>query len=103
VAAAVRFGPHGIVEDARVVLGAVASHPLLVRESQELVGHSLTDDAIEGFAEHAASHAKPLDNTDFHMTWRKTVARSFLAGALRELRGDDPATFPLLARTICGR
>ncbi len=101
VAAALRFGAHGIVEDARVVLGAVASHPLLVAESQSLVGHPLTDDAIESFAERAARHAKPLDNTDLQMTWRKTVAQSLLAGALRELRGDDPKTFPLLARTCC--
>ena len=86
VAAAIRFGPHGVVEDARVVLGAVASHPLLVPESQMLVGHALTDDAIESFAEQASTHAKPLDNTDFQMTWRKTVARTFLANALRVLR-----------------
>ena len=67
-----------------------------------LVGSALTDDAIEAFAEAAAVHAKPLDNTDFAMTWRKSVARTFLAGVLRELRGDDPATFPLLARSCCG-
>ncbi len=98
VAAAIRPGPHGVIEDARIVLGAVASHPLLVPESQLLIGRTLTDNVIEEFAEGAARHARPLDNTDFAMTWRKSVARSFLSGALRELRGDDPSTFPLLAR-----
>jgi len=87
VAAAIRFGTRGVVEEARIVLGAVASHPLLVPESQALIGHPLTDDAIEAFAEQASTHAKPLDNTDFQMTWRKTMARKFLADALREVRG----------------
>lgn len=86
VAAAVRLGAHGVVEEARVVLGAVASHPLLIPESQSLIGYPLTDDAIEVFAERASAYAKPLDNTDFQMTWRKAVARKFIRDALREVR-----------------
>jgi hypothetical protein len=43
-------------------------------------------------------HARPLDNTDFELYWRKKAARAYLAGALRELRGDDPASFGVLAR-----
>ena len=98
VAAAIRCTPDGVVEEARVVLGAVASRPLLLDESVLLLGGKLTDERIETFAERAVVHARPLDNTDFHMNWRKTVARTFLAGVLRELRGDDPASFPLLIR-----
>ncbi|HEY0787978.1 MAG TPA: FAD binding domain-containing protein [Thermoanaerobaculia bacterium] len=98
VAASVQLTPNGVVDSARIVLGAVASRPLLLAESDLLVGKPLTDDSIEQFAESAARHAKPLDNTDLQMTWRKKVAQSYLAGALRELRGDDPSTFPLLAR-----
>ena len=98
VAAAIRFGPHDIVEEARIVLGAVASHPLLVPESELLVGRQLTDDVVEELAGRAAGHAKPLDTSDFQMTWRKSVTRPFVSGVLRELRGDDPGTFPLLAR-----
>jgi 4-hydroxybenzoyl-CoA reductase subunit beta len=98
VAASIRFGRAGAVEAARVVLGAVASRPLLLDESSMLIGRPLSDEAIEEFAERASTHAKPLDNTDFDMTWRKTVAKTFLAGVLREIRGDDPAAFPLLMR-----
>jgi 4-hydroxybenzoyl-CoA reductase subunit beta len=98
VAAAIRFGPGNVVEEARIVLGAVASQPLLVPESQLLAGHPLTDEVIAEFADSASRHAKPLDTSDFQMTWRKTVVRSFLSGTLRELRGDDPSRFPLLAR-----
>jgi 4-hydroxybenzoyl-CoA reductase subunit beta len=96
VAAALSFGKNGTVEEARVVLGAVASHPVMA-DTSDLVGKALTDDVIEAFAANASGPAKPLDNTDFHMTWRKEMARSYLAGALRELRGDDPATFGPLA------
>ena len=85
VAAAVRFNDLRVVEEARVVLGAVASRPLLLPESPDLVGKALTDRVIEEFAERAATHAKPLDNTDFAMTWRKRMARKFVADALRAL------------------
>jgi hypothetical protein len=37
----------------------------------------------------AARIAKPLDNTDFDMSWRKRVTAEFVIYALRELRGDD--------------
>ncbi|HJZ87653.1 MAG TPA: FAD binding domain-containing protein [Polyangia bacterium] len=97
VAAAVRLGAGGAVVEARVVLGAVASHPVVV-DTQALLGRPLSDAAIDAFADGAAWHAKPLDNTDFALGWRKKVARSYLAGALRELRGDDPAALGLLAR-----
>jgi 4-hydroxybenzoyl-CoA reductase subunit beta len=86
VAAAVRFGEGNTVSDARVVLGAVASHPVLVPESAELVGRRLTDDVVEAFADAAAAHAKPMDNTDLALGWRKKVARRYVAGALRELK-----------------
>ena len=37
----------------------------------------------------AARSAKPMDNTDFTLLWRKRVTRDFVTYALRELRGDD--------------
>jgi len=36
-----------------------------------------------------ASRAKPMDNTDMDLYWRKDVAANFTGYALRELRGDD--------------
>ena len=83
VAAAIRFDGE-VVGEARVVLGAVASRPLLAPDT--LRGRRLTDDAIEECATSAAALAKPLDNTDFSMTWRKAMARHSVAAALRELR-----------------
>jgi hypothetical protein len=49
----------------------------------------LNQDTIAEAAALAARIAKPLDNTDFDMSWRKKVAAEFVTYALRELRGDD--------------
>jgi 4-hydroxybenzoyl-CoA reductase subunit beta len=90
VAAAARIGADGTVEAARIVLGAVASQPLVVdAAARALVGQALTDQGIAEAAERAAQPAKPMDNTDFTLVWRKRVARDFVTYALRALRGDD--------------
>jgi 4-hydroxybenzoyl-CoA reductase subunit beta len=87
VAVAVRFAEGGVVvEEARLVLGAVASQPVIVPEASRLVGGSLHDDAIQELAEVATQYARPLDNTDFELSWRKKVVKSYVAGALKELR-----------------
>lgn len=96
VAAAVELAGD-VVTAARVVLGAVASHPVVV-PTESLLGRPLSDDAIAAFAELATRLAKPLDNTDYQLGWRKRVTRAYVIGALRELRGDDPALLGVLAR-----
>jgi len=90
VAAAVRLSKQNVVEDARVVVGSVACLPLMASEASEfLVGRRLDQESIAAAASLAARIAKPLDNTDFDMTWRKRVTAEFVTYALRELRGDD--------------
>ena len=89
VAAAVRTAPDGTVEDARIVLGAVASRPVVTKGGEVLVGKRLTDDVIAEAGTKVASRAKPLDNTDLDIYWRKEVVATFVGYALRELRGDD--------------
>ena len=90
VAAAARFGKGGVIREARIVLGAVASRPLVAREASSfLVGKTLSDSTIDEAAALASHPAKPMDNTDFPLHWRKRVSREFVTYALRELRGDD--------------
>jgi hypothetical protein len=36
-----------------------------------------------------ASRAKPMDNTDFDIYWRKGVVSEFVGYALREIHGDN--------------
>ena len=90
VAAAAKIDGQGTVEQIRIVLGAVASSPLTATAACErLQGKQLTDDAVAEAAELAGKIAKPMDNTDFKLHWRKRVAKEYVTYALRELRGDD--------------
>jgi 4-hydroxybenzoyl-CoA reductase subunit beta len=89
VAAAVKLDGD-IVSGARIALGAVASRPFLVEKAGEfLKGKRLTDEVIAQAAALVANRAKPMDNTDMDLYWRKEVTDDFAAYALRELRGDD--------------
>jgi 4-hydroxybenzoyl-CoA reductase subunit beta len=89
VGAAVRFSGD-VIEEIRVALGAAASRPFLVEKINDKVkGKRLTDDVIAEVSEMVASRAKPMDNTDMDLYWRKEVADDFAGYALRELRGDD--------------
>jgi len=90
VAAAAKIAADGTVEAARIILGAVASRPIdAAAAATAIVGQRLTDDVIAHAAERAAQPAKPMDNTDFDLTWRKRVMNDVVTYALRELRGDD--------------
>jgi CO/xanthine dehydrogenase FAD-binding subunit len=90
VAAAARLAKDGTVEEARLALGAAASRPFLVDKAGEfLKGKGLTDEVIAEAGRIVASRAKPMDNTDLDLYWRKDVAAAFVGYALQEVRGDD--------------
>ena len=96
VAAAVRLDPDGTCSHARIVLGAVASMPLEARDAEKvLIGHRLNLDVIEAAAQAAFRPAKPLDNTDLTLGYRKQMSRVYVARALKELAGlpaEEPPT-----------
>jgi CO/xanthine dehydrogenase FAD-binding subunit len=76
-----------VIEDARIVLGGVASYPQEVPEAAAaLKGSPLSDDAIARAAEAAFRPSKPMDNTDFDLSWRKQMTRVYVRRALEELR-----------------
>ncbi len=104
VAAAVKLAQDGTVEEARIALGAVASRPFLVPKASEmLVGKKLTDEVIAEAAAAVGSRAKPMDNTDLDLYWRKHVTPDLVGYALKELRGDDMrATRVRIARQAVG-
>jgi 4-hydroxybenzoyl-CoA reductase subunit beta len=90
VAAAARLGVDGTVQNVRIVLGAVASRPMPAPKAEAaLINRPMSDAAIADAAEGAYDVAKPMDNTDFDLVWRKRMARVLAGYALRELRGDD--------------
>jgi CO/xanthine dehydrogenase FAD-binding subunit len=85
-----RFAADRSVEAARIVLGAVSSRPVeCLDAARSLIGTPLDDAAIARAAEFAAQPARPMDNTDYALVWRKRVVRDFVSYALREVRGDD--------------
>jgi 4-hydroxybenzoyl-CoA reductase subunit beta len=90
VAAAARIDGDGRVQAVRLVAGAVASRPLAAPKAEALlVGEVLTDQRIAAAAQAVYGVAKPMDNTDFELVWRKKMVTALAANALRELRGDD--------------
>jgi 4-hydroxybenzoyl-CoA reductase subunit beta len=87
VGAWARFAPDGAVADARVVLGGVGSAPEVVAgAAQALIGGRLDDASIQAAAQAAWKAGRPLDNTDFTISWRKEMIRPTVARALGDLR-----------------
>jgi 4-hydroxybenzoyl-CoA reductase subunit beta len=90
VAAAARLDDDGRVEEVRLAAGAVASRPLSAPKAEALlVGDRLTDERIAAAAHAVYEVAKPMDNTDFELVWRKRMMTALTTYALREVRGDD--------------
>jgi 4-hydroxybenzoyl-CoA reductase subunit beta len=95
VAAAVKRDAGGRVEEARIVLGAVHTHPVEAADAQAfLKGKPLDAETIEMAAGIAYKPARPLDNADLSYAWRKRMTRVEVARALRELAGLPTGDLP---------
>jgi len=82
VAAAARL-EDGLVQDVRLVLGAVGSSPVDQSAlAQQLIGQKPLLEAIKAVAAEAYKGARPLDNTDLNYAWRKKMARVYVERAL---------------------
>jgi 4-hydroxybenzoyl-CoA reductase subunit beta len=69
----------------RIVLSAVASHPLEATAAEAfLKGKRVNDDTIRETAEIAAKPAKPLDNADLSHFWRKRMVRVVVEQSLAQ-------------------
>ena len=78
----------GTVQAARIVLGAVASHPQEIPEAAAAIfGTKLDARAIAAAADAAHKPAKPMDNTDYTLAWRKEMVRVYVQRALAALAG----------------
>jgi len=86
VAIALRQNTDGTVRDARIVLGALASHPVEATAAVALLaGQPLNPDVIAAVAAAAARPAKPLDNADLTLSYRKQMVPVFVRRALEDL------------------
>ena len=74
-----------VVTACRIVLSAVASHPLEAPAAEEfLKGRRIDKETVREAAELAAKPAKPLDNADLSHFWRKRMVRVVVEQALEE-------------------
>ena len=90
VAAAALMTKDGSIEQARIVLGAVSSQPLVCDKVDEfLKSKKLSDEVIEEASVLCGKAARPVKNTDFAPSWRKRAIVRIAIYALQELRGDD--------------
>ena len=72
VAARLDMSDDGTVRDAKLILGGIAPAPIEVVEAQAaLIGGPLDEERMKAAAEACYMKARPLDNTDFVMNWRK--------------------------------
>lgn len=86
VAVALRATSDGTIEEARITLGAVASHPVEATAAAErLSGQRLSTELIAEVAPLAARPARPLDNADLTMNYRKQVTTTYVRRALEQL------------------
>ncbi|MBO0790313.1 MAG: FAD binding domain-containing protein [Ktedonobacteraceae bacterium] len=83
VAAALRFDEQENIMDARIALGAVASYPIVASDAASLlIGQRLSPELIETVATKAARQARPLDNADLTMGYRKQVLPVYIRRTL---------------------
>jgi len=75
------------VEDVRIVLGAVASLPVRAKAAEDLLrGKALTAETMRAAGEAAQKIAKPMDNTDLTLVWRKDIVKVEVARALAAVK-----------------
>jgi 4-hydroxybenzoyl-CoA reductase subunit beta len=87
VAARLDVAEDGAVTAAKLILGGIAPAPIEVKEAEAaLVGFQLNEERMQAAAESCYMKARPLDNTDFVMNWRKQMARPYVLRALQELQ-----------------
>src|SRR6266705_6377975 len=86
VAVALCTAGDGTVKNARITLGAVASYPVEATDAAALlIGQRLTPEIIHEVATLAAKRAKPLDNADLTINYRKQVTPIYIRRALSSL------------------
>ena len=86
VAARVDFHEDDTVKSARIVLGGVASYPMEIPAAADTIaGRRLDASTVAAAADAAYRPAKPMDNTDFTLSWRKEMVRVYVHRALSEI------------------
>ncbi len=95
VSVAVWTDSSGVVTEARIYLGSVASQPSAATQAAAaLLGRPLAADSIAEASRLARRAATPLDNTDFQAQWRGTMVGRYVESSLRECAGLESERLP---------
>lgn len=88
VAVALKQADDSTITDCKIVLGGIASHPVEFAEAEKiLLGQKPTEELIAQAAQAVFGPARPMDNTDLHLYYRKRMAPVYVKRALGELTG----------------
>jgi carbon-monoxide dehydrogenase medium subunit len=75
----------GFIQDARIVLGAVAPTPMRAREAgQSLIGKRVSEDLLEEAGQHAARECRPISDIRASEEYRRDMVRVFTKRALHK-------------------
>ncbi len=87
MAAAVKLNPQGIVEDARIALGAVAPVAFRVAQAEAaLTGKPFNQDSIENAVDLCVKAAKPIDDIRSTAEYRREMVGVYMRQLLTELQ-----------------
>lgn len=91
VAATMRLDSEGICAEARLVVGAVSSAPLRLRDAEEyLIGRQPTSEVIAEATRIASRPVRPFDNADLGSRYRKWMVPVYVERALTDLIEPSP-------------
>jgi 4-hydroxybenzoyl-CoA reductase subunit beta len=86
VAVALKQADDGTITECKIVLGGIASHPIEFEAAEKiLIGQRPSKELIESAAQAVFGPARPMDNTDLHLYYRKRMAPVYVKRALGEL------------------
>ncbi|MGZ3559064.1 MAG: FAD binding domain-containing protein [Thermodesulfobacteriota bacterium] len=91
VAVLVKRNPSGVIEQARIVLGAVGPSPIEVPKAAELLkGQKPTDDLLQRVSREVVDRARPVGNLAMNAGYRRKMVGVLVKRALRKALGMAP-------------
>jgi 4-hydroxybenzoyl-CoA reductase subunit beta len=88
-AVALRLAEDNVIQDVNIVVGGIASYPMNMETSKQLlVGKPYSEEIVKAASQAAFGPARPMDNTDYHLFYRKRMVPVYIERAIREAMGS---------------
>ncbi len=77
-----------VIQEVKIRIGGAGSYAIHATAAEDMLrGQKATEELIQAAAQAAFKPARPMDNTDHEVAWRKKMAPIFTARALRDCLG----------------